>query len=887
MAEEEDGSRSTRPQNIEQMEHKVDDLKAELTDLQVTMGVSEDEKNDLENQLLDLRSQITELIRERSELLAQLQEAEDRETEMKTKIKARLTKEREEKQALQSQIVELESRLTQTLNSASTQQPESDVDQDAVQSSAQVELDAASRPNEHRSAEDEKKIESLNEKIRQLQLNIEQLEHTLKEERDGSELKIEELNRAAEERLQTVLNKAKETVKSKLLTARAEMDELKNTNRQLLQDLDATLKEKGNVNEMIEKRRNEWEKDRKLIGELENKLQGREQQISSLEDQLVAVKIVNEDIERENKTLSEKVAQLKKELQAAELQIGSLKNRQQTLESELGASQDFASKLSLQTQQLEERYDKVKTQLDSVDSMPSKFSIKKRIAVDGVSWCFLSGIAQQGRTEPKEGWWLQSKIQNVVDAEGAHVVFPATVEEEFATRARNIQQDFESSLNDYKVNLAEAQKELEQVKDEFKKYKVRAHSVLKAKSTLQEERDGMERELESLRTNVAKLTDKLASLEQVAESSAALQQEKEDLERELVDLKEVHTKTQAEVYRLKDESDSLQREYEQKLERLNQANERIIAETNATLAEKEHDLRLKMDQLEQEFSDQRQIYIKSIEDKEREIEKLITKMHAMQEFIQSEATSTSVENGTAMSRHGSLVGRDSRAGSPMKHHSRSEPRASPIPPFLSESTTESGQPLANQNGRSSVQLSPLLSSSSRHHANTAPSIYVSNEHESPEVQILHFAQVQAQRDEELNRLRHELKDLSDSLRNAQEAERAMQDKIERLQKEKEDRDRAERREIIGSGLNLEYLKNIVLKFVETGTPGSSEHEALLPVLFTLLQFSPEEVRQVQESRTNASGIWSLAKTVLSTSTLPIPSPARRNSTRSRLDLQGN
>lgn len=54
------------------------------------------------------------------------------------------------------------------------------------------------------------------------------------------------------------------------------------------------------------------------------------------------------------------------------------------------------------------------------------------------------------------------------------------------------------------------------------------------------------------------------------------------------------------------------------------------------------------------------------------------------------------------------------------------------------------------------------------------------------------------------------------------------------------------------GANLEYLKNIVLKYMET-----QEHDKLLPVLTTLLQFSPEEVAKVQEARAaqQGSGLW--------------------------------
>jgi hypothetical protein len=47
------------------------------------------------------------------------------------------------------------------------------------------------------------------------------------------------------------------------------------------------------------------------------------------------------------------------------------------------------------------------------------------------------------------------------------------------------------------------------------------------------------------------------------------------------------------------------------------------------------------------------------------------------------------------------------------------------------------------------------------------------------------------------------------------------------------------------GLDVIYLKNVVIKFLEASTSGSATSTALLPVIATLLQFTPEEFRQTQ------------------------------------------
>jgi len=65
-------------------------------------------------------------------------------------------------------------------------------------------------------------------------------------------------------------------------------------------------------------------------------------------------------------------------------------------------------------------------------------------------------------------------------------------------------------------------------------------------------------------------------------------------------------------------------------------------------------------------------------------------------------------------------------------------------------------------------------------------------------------------------------------------------------------ERDEKREQV----DLEYLKNVILKLMVT-----NEYEALLPVISTLLQFSPDEVKEVKKKveermpKQSSSGLW--------------------------------
>lgn len=64
-----------------------------------------------------------------------------------------------------------------------------------------------------------------------------------------------------------------------------------------------------------------------------------------------------------------------------------------------------------------------------------------------------------------------------------------------------------------------------------------------------------------------------------------------------------------------------------------------------------------------------------------------------------------------------------------------------------------------------------------------------------------------------------------------------------LKEEIRNLDRAERRQ----NLSVDYLKNIVLKYLET-----SDREQLLPVLTTVLQLSPAEVASLRKKTVQTS-----------------------------------
>ena len=110
--------------------------------------------------------------------------------------------------------------------------------------------------------------------------------------------------------------------------------------------------------------------------------------------------------------------------------------------------------------------------------------------------------------------------------------------------------------------------------------------------------------------------------------------------------------------------------------------------------------------------------------------------------------------------------------------------------------------------------------------------------------LLHVANVQVRREEEAAALRERVAALEDdnaelarTVELHEQQERALKAQIREL-------DRSKSRETV----NIEYLKNIVVKYVET-----DDFEHLMPVLTMLLRLTPAEVAHAEHARQVRTG----------------------------------
>lgn len=95
--------------------------------------------------------------------------------------------------------------------------------------------------------------------------------------------------------------------------------------------------------------------------------------------------------------------------------------------------------------------------------------------------------------------------------------------------------------------------------------------------------------------------------------------------------------------------------------------------------------------------------------------------------------------------------------------------------------------------------------------------------EIAEKQLVHVTSLLNESESNVDRLAEQTKVLKEEIRRSQ---------------------RNDKRETV----NLEYLKNVVIKFLQF----REEREQLLPVVATILQFSPEELRALKRAQTEDS-----------------------------------
>lgn len=144
----------------------------------------------------------------------------------------------------------------------------------------------------------------------------------------------------------------------------------------------------------------------------------------------------------------------------------------------------------------------------------------------------------------------------------------------------------------------------------------------------------------------------------------------------------------------------------------------------------------------------------------------------------------------------------------------------------------------NKNLRRSLESRPSVDHNNGHNSASLKQDAQILSIAAAEQQILLLARQQAQREEELAQTQRHILALQDEIEELERENRLHSQQEAMLKDELRSMERSQKRE----GVDMTYLKNVILKLLETG-----EVEALLPVVGMLLQFSPEEIRKCQQA----------------------------------------
>lgn len=482
-------------------------------------------------------------------------------------------------------------------------------------------------------------------------------------------------------------------------------------------------------------------------------------------------------MEGEQRRASEAEERLQTQAQVWEQRVSSLEARLSELSHTVGKYDREKEQDTLNIQKLKERI----IQLDCENTALTRTQIERRETVDNAT-------AEQLSTLQERVARLKAFLKISALKVNEKITLPPDVEE--------------LSVGDYAELLGsepsrkEYQKELYQLKDEFERYKLRAQSVLRSKTSASKDTDSpsssssssSHRELKELQSRNHELQTRLEAWRgQCEEMEERLVSQTQKLRREMREMNDGH----------KQELSSLEAQHKKKLFELQQTVELTRERTMKVLSEKDSDLA----------------------------------------YLKGELQNLTPLLGTPTTPRHTAFTRALSTSLPSSQHCDDSPPSEPnndtaslnLPPPL----------ILPSSSSSTVAVQELLDQSS-------PSL-PSSQGEAPPP-LLHYAQEQQRRETEVTAARRRRLELEDAVRDLEEREQKRKEQTVFLKQEirKMERDRSRETE------NLEYLKNVVIHYMSADAP--SQEQLLVPIA-TVLHFSSDEVEHIKRKLLSSRPRW--------------------------------
>ncbi|XP_068428479.1 GRIP and coiled-coil domain-containing protein 2 [Clinocottus analis] len=546
---------------------------------------------------------------------------------------------------------------------------------------------------------------------------------------------------------------------------------------QKLKDLSSATKE---VEELTAQLRKQQQQSQQTAQELEQLRKGAQQ--NSLLDMEMA------DYERLVKELNAKL--LDRDVSAEELkaQINTLTQKEDSLKQEIEA-------LKSQLDQEEEKTSKTKQLL---------VKTKKELADAKMQESALMVLqaSMRGELEANQQQLERAKIE-VCELTGEQHRLQEQLRSALEQQQRT-NSSLQQRINSLQQERDIAKTELMATAGEFDGYKVRVHNVLKqqkSKTTAQSEGETVKVEREQLSSQVEQLRSRLAESQQSLQSSAA---EVQQLQTEYDSLLERHNKilqeTVSKEAELRDRLLSVQSE--------NVALRLEVSQAQADLCS----------QVEGQRHTYREQLRKLQDDHRTTVETLQGQLSRVEEHLQSQNSSVAIQSGRKSLTSDPHRRNPDQNQAGMGMMALSDPQSMAREEGEGMETTETERP--------SPALSPLPS--------------LEQLLMSPDPKQEPFVWTVAPTKEELSlklsTATRSMEHMNGLLHETEATNAVLMEQIALLKSEVRRLERNQERE--KSVANLEYLKNVLLQFIFLQS--GSERQALLPVIHTMLQLSPEE-----------------------------------------------
>lgn len=629
-------------------------------------------------------------------------------------------------------------------------------------------------------SEADAKAQDLSGKLAEAQKKLDQEIKEREEKYNELDSKFNRLHKRAKQRIQEV-QKEKDDLEARLREVNETLEQASSQQSGLQQELERTRQQANEALKAMDAERQQLRsannKLRDNIEELRHSMQPKEDAIEALQQSILEKDQMLEDLQG--------LLQLADEKRQASLAEAAAKHQKniESLEAQLADALSDRSKATETISSMQVLLAEKESKIAEMDAASTGEAARLRAVVESIKG-ELAHLKHEHEKE-KESW----EAASLAFKTKLEVAESNCIRAEIEAAKMRSQLELEASLQTQMLStreaeLAAAKEEVSRLEREFSSYKIRAHALLQKKDAelaaakeseqtkaLEDALKEVERELSLVSAERDTVRQELQDIlrnhdKEIAERDAALENTKQQIKSLESNLHSANARHQSEKAAWEIDLKNLEETWRYRCEALTAENE---ASSGEDIRKELEETKLQYKRLKEEHASLRDLADKMIEEKDKEICRLLDDNKNLQRSLESRQLVDHTEN---------------------------------------------------YNTATQKQDAPNLNTS------------------AAEQQILLLARQQAQREEELAQSQRHILALQEEIEELERENRLHSQQEAMLKEELRNMERSKRRE----GVDMTYLKNVIIKLLETG-----EVEALLPVVGMLLQFSPEEMQKCQQA----------------------------------------